>query len=135
MGISRRCPSCQGLFTGPRCPKCATRYSTKRQKDNSALKLYGSYKWAQCRRDVRLRYYDYDIWLLGIGELRRCDKTYIHHIIERDEAPDLQFAIDNLITVSYESHNEIHEAYKSDKAAALTRIREGIRRFKEMFEE
>ena len=57
----------------------------------------------------------------------------VHHIYERDERPDLIYDIDNLITVSRDSHAEIHEWYAKDKRAAIARIKKGIQIFREMY--
>lgn len=133
MGISRRCPNCHQTYVGRRCKECANKYSKHRQEKNERTKLYGSVTWQKCRTNVRLKYYDYDIWLLGIGELRKCEGVVVHHIVERDERPDLIFSLDNLITVGIDSHAEIHTMYKTDKTAALARISEGKRKFEELF--
>lgn len=136
MAIFRRCPSCQQLFQGRVCRSCANKSSKKRQKNNEALKLYGGAAWRKCRKNVRIRYHDLDIWMLGIGVVERCEKTRVHHILERDERPDLLFDIDNLITVSCDSHAEIHEWYNKsakDKQTAIKRINAGIRKFREMY--
>ena len=80
-----------------------------------------------------IRYHEMDIWMLGIGIVEKCSETHVHHIYERDERPDLIYDIDNLITVSRESHAEIHEHYAKDKRAAIARIFKGIQKFREMF--
>lgn len=133
MAVSRRCPNCHKTYIGRYCKECANKYSKHRQAKNERLKLYNFSVWQQCRKNVRLKYLDYDIWLLGIGELRKCDGVVVHHIQERDEAPELTFDLDNLITVGTDSHAEIHVMYKTDKEAALARIIEGKRKFEEMF--
>ena len=135
MATFRRCPSCHKLFQGARCPTCSRRQQNKRMQENEARRLYGSYKWRQCRKNAIAHYYGYDIWLLGIGKLVQCRKPVVHHIIERDEAPGLIYRLDNLITCTTDSHAEIHEWYRRDKKAALERIKEGITRFKELFDD
>lgn len=67
------------------------------------------------------------------GQIVKPDRIIIHHIKERQEAPELLFDIDNLIPVSIESHNDIHAMYKTDKAAALERIQRGKVKFIELF--
>lgn len=133
MGISKRCSNCKQLYTGKRCMSCANRLSKHRQAVNETLKAYNSAQWEKCRQNVRLRYSDYDIWLLGAGELRVSENVCVHHIKEREEAPALFYELDNLITVGRDSHAEIHVMYKTDKAAALARINKGINKFKELF--
>lgn len=138
MTIYRRCPQCHQLFTGKRCEECWKKYSArfnkKARKNDEHMKFYESSAWKKCRRDVRLKYMDYDIWMLAIGELVKCDKPFIHHVIPKKEAPDLIFDIDNLVTVSKESHEQIHYAYEhGSMEAAIARINEGKEKFRRMF--
>ncbi len=67
------------------------------------------------------------------GQIVKPDRIIIHHIKERQEAPELFYDIDNLITVSTESHNDIHYYYNTNKQYALERIRRGIDKFNELF--
>lgn len=131
--IFRRCPTCGQLFQGRNCKACANRISKKRQKENEARKIYSSKRWARVREQVRAKYFDYDIWLLAVGQLVKCRRPIVHHIKERDEAPELIYDIDNLVVVSYESHEEIHTAYLEDKPAALARIQRGLEEFRRLF--
>lgn len=133
MPVYRRCPRCHQLFTGPKCKRCSVKTSQKLIDKHPLKKVYSSWKWSKCRKNIVLHYQNVDIWLLGIGIYQVITgKTVVHHIIERDENPDLLYAFDNLVTVSEASHHEIHEEYKKDKKAAIARIREGIRRFEEI---
>ena len=137
MAIFKRCNCCHQLYQGVQCPSCskarAKAHAKKRQAENENLKLYGSYQWRQCRQNIRLHYMDFDIWMLGVGIESVCKKPYIHHIVERDEAPELVYRMDNLITVSKDSHEEIHRMYKTDKQAALARIQKGIETFERLY--
>lgn len=131
--IKKRCPTCHQLYEGKRCPTCTRKYQNKRMQKNEARKMYGSRKWEKCRKNVLIKYMGYDIWMLGIGVYSRPARPVVHHIIERDEAPELAYRLDNLITVSIESHAEIHAMYKKDKEAALERIQAGIMEFRKRF--
>ena len=133
MAIFRRCPDCKELFSGRQCNKCAARYSKARREKLESTQLYSKRRWKDCRRDVRLRWMDYDIWMLGIGRLvKLTGRVVVHHILERDDRPDLVYDLDNLITVSYDSHAEIHKLYETDRPAALARIRAGMAKFREV---
>ena len=137
--IYRRCDNCHQLYAGKFCIPCHKKFALdnakKRQSEDEGRKLYGSYAWEKVRKHIRIKYMDYDIWLLGAGQVYKCKKPYIHHIIERDVAPGLVFNEDNLITVCKESHEEIHRQYLIDRPKALARIEKGITRFKEMFKD
>lgn len=132
MAIYRRCVRCNELFEGCKCPNCSKKRK-RIQAINETKRVYNSYTWQQCRANVRLKYMDYDIWLLGAGQAYVCKKPIIHHILEREERPDLLFDIDNLIPVCKESHEEIHQWYKTDREAALNRIEKGKAEFRRLF--
>nr|DAG49976.1 MAG TPA: NinG protein [Bacteriophage sp.] len=135
-GYYRRCPNCHKLYTGDRCPDCAKKFGlalTKRRlREDEGRKLYASKRWRKLRDTIRLHYMDYDVWLLGVGIVRKCAPVVIHHIVERDKNPDLIYDLDNLITVSPESHAEIHSWYKRDRAAAVARIAAGKEYFRKL---
>ncbi len=131
--FKKRCPNCQELYEGRRCPRCANAHSKKRQSENEARKLYGSGLWRQCRKNAIIHYLGMDIWQLGAGVEYVCRKPYVHHIVERDEAPELIYRLDNLITVTKDSHEEIHRYYETDKQYALERITKGIETFNERY--
>ena len=101
---------------------------------------YHLYLWQKCRKNVMLRYMNFDIWLLGVGKryVISNDVVFIHHIVERDDMPEYFWNIDNLITVCRESHDEIHALYdgtREEKLQALDRIAAGIRYFNENISE
>lgn len=137
MPIYKRCDSCHQLYTGNRCPACKKKQD-KRYRENKKAKydlsrVYHLRLWEKCRRNILIKYLGYDIWLLAEGQIVKPDRIIVHHIKEREEAPELLFDIDNLITVSPESHADIHAMYKTNKAAALERIQRGKDKFSELF--
>ena len=137
MPIYKRCVTCHELYTGKRCPQCKKvqykRYREKKLERDQLMKVYHSRLWEKCRRNILIKYLGYDIWLLAEGQVIKPDRIIIHHIIERNEKPELLYDIDNLITVTTESQNEIHYYYKTNKQYALDRIRAGIENFNRLF--
>ena len=138
MPIYRRCDNCHQLYTGRRCPTCKKKqdrqYRQRTKERHELTRIYRTQLWAKCRRNVITRYYGYDIWLLAAGTVWKPERIIVHHIKERDEAPDLLYDLDNLITVSEDSHKEIHTYYATNKQYALDRIRKGIEEFHRMFD-
>lgn len=133
MAIFRRCNTCHGIFKGKECPTCAAKRQKSRLDEVKSRKLYASHRWRKCRENAIIRYAAYDIWKMGIGVVIQCRHPVVHHIVKRDEAPELIYNLDNLITCTNDSHAEIHEAYRKNKKAALARIRRGIETYKELF--
>ena len=137
MPIYKRCDSCHQLYTGKRCPACKKKqdkcYRENKKAKDDLSRVYHLRLWEKCRRNILIKYLGYDVWLLAEGQIVKPDRIIVHHIQEREEAPELLFDIDNLITVSPESHADIHAMYKTNKAAALERIQRGKDKFKELF--
>ena len=137
MAIFKRCNTCHDLYQGKTCPRCATRKFRINKRNaierNARLRLYNTQLWHKCRQNVIARDFGFDIWLLGAGQLHKCRQPVVHHIVERDEAPDLIYDLDNLITVTKESHEEIHRLYAIKKSDALARIRKGKEEFTRRF--
>lgn len=131
MTIFKRCSQCHRLYEGRHCSECAKKRAAKRYQDTE--KMYSTYKWQRCRENVIIKYQGMDIWQLAIGNVVICNHPVIHHIVERDEAPELRYRLDNLIPVTSDSHAEIHSYYRTDKQYALKRIADGIRKFKEEY--
>lgn len=138
MAIYRRCNQCHQLYTGKDCPQCKPRreaaYQRRKLKENEHLKLYHSRVWRRCRDTVIMKYYGFDVWLLGEGIWKVCKPAYIHHILERDERPDLFLELDNLIPVTHASHEEIHSWYDAGRREeAINRINDGREAFFKRF--
>ena len=137
MPIYKRCDSCHQLYTGKRCPACKKkqdkRYRENKKAKDDLSRVYHLRLWEKCRRNILIKYMGYDVWLLAEGQIIKPDRIIVHHIKEREEAPELLFDIDNLITVSPDSHADIHAMYKTNKAAALERIQRGKDKFNELF--
>ena len=137
MAIFKRCNICHDIYEGKYCPVCRPKQQKAAQRkvleNNKHTRAYHSRLWQKCRRNVIVRDLGYDIWLLGIGQVHKCARPHVHHIKERDEAPELFYSIDNLITVTKKSHEEIHRLYLIDKEEALARIRKGQQELRRLF--
>lgn len=137
--ILKRCNNCHKLYEGKKCIECSKKYAVKntqkRIKEDEGRKLYSESRWKKLRLYIISKYLGYDIWLLAKGQLVVAKNPLVHHIIERDVAPELIYAENNLICVSKESHEEIHYYYNKDKQYALNRIKDGIAKFQKLFGE
>lgn len=54
------------------------------------------------------------------------ERLLAHHIIPREEAPDLAYTMDNLVGVTVDTHNWIHQLYGRN-AALKTRLQQLLR--------
>lgn len=134
----KRCNHCHKLYTGKTCPACSAKvaaaYQKKKLRENENSRRYHTRVWQRCRTNVIMKYMGYDVWLLAIGVWETCRPAYIHHILERDERPDLFLDEDNLIPVSHASHEEIHAWYNNGRREeAIERIQKGREAFAKRF--
>lgn len=118
MKICNRCG--KPYAVGKRC-RCQTAYKRnynkfgrdKRIKEFRASKAWGDTRAAVISRDGGL-----DLWLLyTTGEIRAGDS--VHHIEPLNEAFDRRLDMDNLITLSEESHGRIEYLYKTNRREQL----------------
>lgn len=84
-------------------------YEELREQNNN---FYWSKKWRKTSKTVRLRDDNIDVWeYLKTG--RKVSGAVVHHIIPRSENPNLEFDMNNLITLSQSSHSEIEAIYSN----------------------
>ena len=102
MGIFKRCNSCHELYQGKYCPSCRPKQQKASQRskldNNKNTRVYHSRLWEKCRRNVIVRDMGYDIWLLGIGQVYKCQRPHVHHIKERDEAQEMAAKVTEALT-------------------------------------
>ena len=96
-------------------------------KENGAIAIvdsmfYNSARWRKKRKKILKR--DKYMCQIGIRYGKRVEATVVHHIYPRDEYPEYQWCDWNLISVSAESHNKLHDRVTNH----LTQIGENLKR-------
>jgi 5-methylcytosine-specific restriction protein A len=105
--IYKRCPRCgKRIPEGTTCPDCKREYTPYK----GVARLYHTSRWARLREVIMIKYDHLDLYALRHKVIRPADT--IHHIVPAKEDPSRFFDPTNLIPVSRESHDEIHEAYR-----------------------
>lgn len=110
--IVKRCPRCgRKIPEGKICPVCG---QIKREypKTPENKKEYHTTRWLYMTRAVMSRYDNADQLILS-EEHRLVPADTVHHIIPTSEAPDRWYDTSNLIPLSRESHQRVHEAYRA----------------------
>ena len=69
--------------------------------------FYESRKWLRIRQSVLRRDKYFDMEKKRFGVLKQAE--VVHHIFPRDEFPEYQYALWNLISLSRKTHNEMHD--------------------------
>lgn len=131
--IYKRCARC-----GKRVPSGSTCSCYKKTlkdrvyaKAKGIKKEYHTQRWKDLREVVMSNYSGVDLYLLyRYGEVVPADT--VHHIEPTNKRPDLFYAYDNLIPVSRQGHQWIHDRYKKESEEKVgEELREYQRRFRE----
>lgn len=122
--VSKICNHCGRLFVGKRC-------SCRRDKLRSAEyhnSFYDTPVWRRLSRQVRVRDFKCDrlkLYFQKYGKpsgkaggilfayvmMNRTGRLTVHHIVPRDDDKSLRYVEDNLITLSSDVHEMVHNLY------------------------
>lgn len=130
------------------CDECAKKYEQEkkeknRQYDKNVRKnkenkkydsFYHSREW-QRTRDIIIRKYNGLCLYSLIVDKKIVYADVVHHIIEIKSDWDKRLSINNLILLSHEAHNKIHEMYKKDKVRAMSLLYDCLECWKEEYRE
>lgn len=100
-------------------------------RDQRAKAFYNSTAWRRVRERVLARDNHIDVYMY-IAEHRIIQADTVHHIVELSEDYSRRCDMDNLISISEETHSMISKAYKDNakKAEMQKTLRECIREYK-----
>lgn len=127
MSIKRQCSICGKLIPiGTKC-ECEIERDKKSNKDNNKkynkkryeenkeyIKFYNSSQWIKLRELIRNKQ-GLDLYLYFKEGKIVTDDLYIHHIIPTKDDWTRRLDSNNLICLSYETHEKIHRLYKSGR--------------------
>lgn len=131
--LCRICSHCGRRYTGTQC-NCATVRKLNRERqqrydrnsrDKEAVAFYHSAEWQRVRRAVWARAYGLDEYVY-YTEGRAVHADTVHHIEPRNEAPDKQYDMNNLICVSNATHKLIHDLYRHSKERTQEKLRQAV---------
>lgn len=129
--IYRQCGRCgRRIPSGTKCP-CYSKDRRSYAKPSGIRKDYHTQRWKNLRQYVMTKYNGLDIYQLYKYH-RAVPADTAHHIQPAAEKPERFYSDQNLIPVSRQSHEEIHNRYKHERQADV--IKE-LQRYKHMFEE
>ena len=107
------CKYC-GIVNKPHiCPNKPKR-SRKSYRDRIDSKSYESKQYRKARRVCINRFNNKCLWSIYIdGKVKEAEE--VHHIVEILEDESLSNDLDNLITLTGQAHDKVHELYKINK--------------------
>ena len=135
------------------CKECEEKYKTeKRNRDRKdyfrkynesrsdiekEMQLfYASNDWQELRKFILAKYKWIDIWEYYENH-NIVEANIVHHIIETKVNPSLRMNKENLIPVSYKTHQMFHnilrDGTEEEKRQLIDKLREYCKRFREEF--
>ena len=119
MPIYKRCPRCgKRIPSGSRCSCKDRRYreEDKYTKDSREKRFYKTSAWTAVRQSVMDRCNGLDLYSLCVLGQVECGEV-VHHIIELKEDWERRLDLDNLIYLTEQNHQRIHEAMRKSPEA------------------
>lgn len=107
------------------------RYKANRT-DNMYQEFYQSKGWRLLRSNMTEYYFNMCVWsYYEYGVIKFGNQ--LHHIVEIKDDFSKRLDTNNVILLSQEAHQIIHEMYKYDKVAIQGKLKEYVERFKNEF--
>lgn len=120
MPIYKRCSYCgKRIRTGTVCECVKRRYKEYDQSRDKKLKaFYSSSAWQSIRKQVIEHYNQLDI-ISYFEEKQIVYGETVHHIIPVKEDWSRRYDVDNLIYLTEQHHQQVHEAMRTGKSEAV----------------
>ena len=84
-------------------------------RDKEGKRFLNSVAWQTIRKQTLIRDQGLDVYLF-VTEQRIVKADHVHHIIPRADAPELALDINNLISLSNDTHSYIESQYRKSNA-------------------
>ncbi len=132
MPIYKRCSRCGNrLSSGTKCPCLKERHKEydKYYRDKKADAFYHSKEWELTRIRVLALDKGIDVYIyMTTGEVVLADA--VHHIEPLKDNWDRRCDLDNLISLSSDTHSMIEALYKKDKQGTMVMLYDMLRRYR-----
>ncbi len=88
-------------------------------RDKESKRFLNSKGWQTIRKQTLIRDQGLDVYLF-VTEHRIVKADHVHHIIPRADAPALALDINNLISLSNDTHSYIESQYRQSEETKIT---------------
>ena len=138
MPIYKRCSRCgRRIPSGSRCP-CHAQYQRERhreydskRRDKKSKDFYGSREWEAARQEALELDGGIDVYLyMTEGKVVFADT--IHHIIPLKEDWGKRTDLDNLMSLSHETHSKIERLYKEKGLEIISELQGMLQDFRRL---
>ena len=134
MSIYKRCSRCgRRIQAGSRCPCQKARHQEydRYSRDRKSKGFYDSREW-EIARDAALEADGgIDVYVyMTTGEIRRADTA--HHIVPLKDGWERRVDGDNLMSLHHDTHSEIEQMYRKDKAGMIRKMQEMLKQFRQL---
>ena len=135
------CEDCKGKYKTEKRNRDRKDYFKKYNRERSTIEkemqlFYASNDWQELRKFILAKYKWIDIWEYYENH-NIVEANIVHHIIETKVNPSLRMNKENLIPVSYKTHQMFHnilrDGTEEEKRQLIDKLREYCKRFREEF--
>lgn len=132
MPIRKQCSRCgKWIASGSKCDCMKQRHKEydSRYRDKQAAAFYHSAAWIRTRDYVLSLDNGCDVYLyMTTGQIVAADT--VHHITPLSDDRNRALDIDNLISLSADTHSMIERRYRQDKHAAMNELYEMLKKYR-----
>lgn len=132
MPIYKRCSRCgQRIPSGSTCPCIKARHKEydRYSRDRKKKQFYDSSEWRACRQAAIEADGGIDVYLfMEEGKIEAADT--VHHIIPLQDDWQKRIDINNLMSLSHETHSMIERMYKKDKDGMEKKLQKMISEYR-----
>lgn len=138
MPIYKRCSRCgKRLPSGTTCScqiagrRAGYREYDRQQRDQKSKQFYDSQLWERARAAALEADGGFDVYAyMTDGRILAADT--VHHIIPVKDAWEKRLDIDNLMSLSGNTHSAIEQLYRKDKAGAIRMLQQLLKEYREL---
>lgn len=136
--IQKICDNCRKLLpTGSSC-NCQDRYQKQSCKDydkkigyNQINRFYSSRQWQRIREEIIQIYCGLDIYSYFVLHKIEHGRT-VHHIVELKDDWEKRLTKENLIYLTEQNHQVIHQRMKQEKEAVIRQLNNLVQQWKRL---
>ena len=132
MPIYKRCSRCgKRIPSGSTCPCVKQRHRVydRYSRDQRSRSFYGGKDWERARAAALDTDGGIDVYLYMTEGIIVAADT-VHHIIPIRDDWDKRFDIDNMMSLSGDTHSMIEQMYKKDKDGMIRKLQEMIEEYR-----
>lgn len=134
MPIYKRCSRCgRRIPAGTKCicQKVRHKEYDRYSRDKKSKGFYDSREWGIARDAALEADGGMDVYVyMTTGEIKGADTA--HHIVPLKDDWERRADVDNLMSLHHDTHSEIEQMYRRDKAGTVKNMQELLKQFRQL---